>query len=113
MQPPLPDTDALLAQFNKLIHELLRGTINRNTFRPWEIDVLLDIDSCSLRDSNRRETLRRYQKAVQRELDKGSGTLLKLSEYLDRTRARRAKGDASPTVQVNGSAPVSQPVERP
>lgn len=112
MQPPLPDTDALLAQFNKLIQELLRGTMNRNTFRPWEIDVLLDIDGCSLRDSNRREILRRYQKAVQRELDKGSGTLLKLSEYLDRTRARRAKGDASSAVHVNGSAPVSQSVEQ-
>ncbi len=105
MHPPLPDTDALLAQFNKLIQELLRGTMNRNTFRPWEIEVLLDIDSCNLRDSNRREILRRYQKAVQRDLDKGSPALLKLSEYLDRTKAKRAKGEA-PAAHVNGSAQV-------
>ena len=31
------DTDALLMQFNRLIQELLRGAMNRNTFRPWEI----------------------------------------------------------------------------
>lgn len=89
MDPTL-DTDAVLAQFNRLIADLLRGHMNRNTFRPWEITILLDIESCDLRDANRREVLRRYQKAVQRELDRGSTSLLKLSEYLERNRLRRA-----------------------
>lgn len=83
------DSDAVLAQFNRLIADLLRGHMNRNTFRPWEIEILLDIESCDLRDSNRREVLRRYQKAVQRELDRGATSLLKLSEYLERNRMRR------------------------
>ncbi|MEZ5352968.1 MAG: hypothetical protein R2762_10065 [Bryobacteraceae bacterium] len=87
--PPL-DTDAILAQFNRLIGDLLRGHMNRNTFRPWEIEILLDIEECDLRDANRREVLRRYQKAVQREVDRGSTSLLKLSEYLERNRLRRA-----------------------
>jgi hypothetical protein len=104
MHPPLPDTDALLAQFNKLIQELLRGSMNRNTFRPWEIEVLLDIDSCNLREANRREILRRYQKAVQRDLDRGSPTLMKMSEYLDRAKAKRARAEEAPAAQVNGSA---------
>ncbi len=69
--------------------------MNRNCFRPWEIDVLLDIDGCNLRDSNRREILRRYQKAVQRELEKGSASLLKLSQYLNRNREKRAKSAAT------------------
>ena len=90
-----PDPDALLAQFNKLIQELLRGSLNRNTFRPWEIEVLLDIEDCNLRDGNRREILRRYQKAVQRHIDKGNAGLLKLSEYLERNRQRRLVGQAS------------------
>jgi hypothetical protein len=89
MGDPMLDTDVLLAQFNRLIQELLRGTMNRNTFRPWEIELLLDIEACNLRESNRREILRRYQKAVQRHLDRGATSLLKLSEYLEKNRARR------------------------
>lgn len=85
----LPDSDTVLAQFNRLMNDLLRGTLNRNTFRPWEVDVLLDIEHCNLRDSNRRETLRRYQRANQRHMEKGARLPLKLSEYLDAQRVRR------------------------
>ena len=79
----------MLAQFNRLIQELLRGSMNRNSFRPWEIDLLLDIEGCNLRDGSRRETLRRYQKAVQRQMERGAPTPMKLSEYLDSQRVRR------------------------
>jgi hypothetical protein len=85
----LPDSETVLAQFNRLVSELLKGTVNRNTFRPWEIEVLLDIESCNLRDSNKRETLRRYQKANQRYMEKGARLPLKLSEYLEAQRVRR------------------------
>ena len=87
----LPDSDAILAQFNRLMTEMIRGTLNRNTFRPWEIELLLDIESCSVRENNRKEILRRYQKAVQRHMEKGNRLPLKLSEYLDAVRAKRAK----------------------
>ncbi|MFN7919791.1 MAG: hypothetical protein U0Q16_06820 [Bryobacteraceae bacterium] len=99
MTDQTPDTDAMLMQFNRLIQELLRGNMNRNTFRPWEIELLLDIEDCNLRDSNRREILRRYQKAVQRHVDRGATSLLKLSEYLERNRARRA---ALSRIQTDG-----------
>jgi hypothetical protein len=82
------DPEVLLAQFNRLMQELLRGNMNRNCFRPWEIDLLLDIEACNLRESNRREILRRYQKAVHRHFDRGAHSLLKLSEYLNRNRRR-------------------------
>jgi hypothetical protein len=85
----LPDSDAVLAQFNRLIGELLRGNMQRNTFRPWEIELLLDIEACGLRDASRRETLRRYQRAVQRHMEKGARLPLKLSEYLEAVRAKR------------------------
>ena len=85
----LPDSETVLAQFNRLVNELLKGSVNRNTFRPWEIEVLLDIEACSLRDSNKRETLRRYQKANQRHMEKGARLPLKLSEYLDAQKVRR------------------------
>jgi hypothetical protein len=90
MHDSLPDSDAVLAQFNRLIQELLRGSMNRNTFRPWEVELLLDIEACNLRDSSRRETLRRYQRAVQRHMEKGARLPLKLSEYLNAVKAKKA-----------------------
>lgn len=90
MQDSLPDSEAVLAQFNRLIQELLRGNMHRNTFRPWEIDLLLDIEACNLREASKRETLRRYQKAVQRHMEKGARLPLKLSEYLDAVKSKRA-----------------------
>ena len=79
-------SDIHLQQFNKLIAELLRGNMSRNTFRPWEIAVLLDIEGCNLREGAKRETLRRYQKAVQRQMEKGVVYPMKLSDYLENPR---------------------------
>jgi hypothetical protein len=83
------DSEVRLTQFNKLISELLRGTIVRNCFRPWEIELLLDIETCNLRDGNKKEILRRYQRFVQRKMEKGAPAPLKLSEYLEDLKARR------------------------
>jgi hypothetical protein len=91
MHEYLPDSDAVLAQFNRLIQELLRGNMHRNTFRPWEIELLLDIEGCNLREANKRDMLRRYQKAVQRHMEKGARLPLKLSEYLDLVKSKRAE----------------------
>ncbi|MBS1825325.1 MAG: hypothetical protein JST93_08395 [Acidobacteria bacterium] len=79
----------MLTQFNKLIAELLKGSIGRNTFRPWEIEILLDIETCNLRDGNKKETLRRYQRSVQRQMEKGAPSPMKLSQYLDGLKAKR------------------------
>ena len=76
------NSEVVLTRFNKLIQELVRGTMNRNTFQPWEIEILLDIETCHLREAVKRETLRRYQRAVQRAMEKGASVPLRLSEYL-------------------------------
>ncbi len=89
MPEPNADPEVVLAQFNRLIQELLRGNINRNCFQPWEIELLLDIEACHLRDANKREVLRRYQKAVQRLMENGAPAPLKLSAFLDANRARK------------------------
>ncbi len=83
------DSEVLLNQFNKLINELLRGNVTRNTFQPWEIEILLDIEGCQLRDSAKRETLKRYQKAVQRDMEKGAARPMMISVYLANQRSRR------------------------
>ncbi len=84
MNPQEVSPEEMLAQFNRLIREMLRGQINRNTFRPWEVELLLDVENCGLRDSSRDSTLRRYQKAVQRQLERGADKPMKLSEFLGR-----------------------------
>jgi len=89
MEQPFEDNELVLAQFNRLIQEILRGTMNRNCFRPWEIHLLLDIESCSLRNGAKRETIRRYQKAVRRAMEKGAARPMLLSEYLDSGKARK------------------------
>ena len=94
MVDTVQDSDAVLARFNKLVQELLRGAITRNTFRPWEVGILLDIEGCNLREGGRREILRRYQKAVQRSMEKGAPEPLKLSEYLQLQKSRRAATQA-------------------
>lgn len=84
MSPEPPSPEQTLMQFNRLIRELLRGQINRNTFRPWEVELLLDIEECGLRESAKDSALRRYQKAVQRQLERGASVPMKLSEFLKR-----------------------------
>ena len=91
------DNEMVLNQFNKLIGELLKGTMNRNTFRPWEIEILLDIETCNLKDGNKKETLRRYQKSVQRQMEKGAPLPFKLSDYLN---ALKAKREASRSIEM-------------
>ena len=89
MSHPAQDPEIVLAQFNRLMNELLRGTMTRNCFRPWEVELLLDIEGCDLRESSRRDILRRYQKFVQRHFERGGERLVKLSEYLESLRLRR------------------------
>ncbi len=96
----------VLSQFNRLIGELLRGSVNRNCFRPWEIDLILDIESSDLRPAARRDLLRRYQKAVRRHFEEGGGPPPRLSEYLESRRARRSRRQAAvePETQAAGEA---------
>lgn len=84
------DSEVILNRFNKLMQELIRGNMTRNTFQPWEIEILLDIEACQLREVVRRETLRRYQKAVQRAMEKGAPRPFRLSEYLSNKKSAAA-----------------------
>ncbi len=79
----------MLNRFNRLITELLRGAIVRNSFQPWEVEILLDIESCGLDPRKRVELLRQYQKAVTRQLESGPGPPMKLSEYIQQRTTRR------------------------
>jgi hypothetical protein len=78
------DNDAVLTQFNCLIEEVIRGRLNRSRFRPWEIEILVDMVSCNLPAASQWvNILRAYQNFVQRRLREGARVPLKLSEYLE------------------------------
>ena len=79
----------MLNRFNRLIGELLRGAIVRNTFQPWEVEILMDMDTCGLEPRKRQEILRQYQKAVTRQMETGPGPPMKLSDYLQQRTTRR------------------------
>lgn len=78
-----------LAQFNNLIQEVASGQMNRHLFEPWELELLLDIESCCVRQSSRAGLLRRYQRAAANRADAGYVPLMKFSEFLSDQRNRR------------------------
>ena len=78
-----------LNRFRRLIGELLRGETNRNSFEPWEIDLMLDFKDCELPPRRRTEILCQYQRAVERQLQTGPGPPIKLSHFLVLREQRR------------------------
>ncbi len=76
-------------RFRKLLHELSRGVVARTTFQPWEVRILLDIESCDLEKRRRSEIMRQYEKAVEQQLENGPGPPQLLSEFLQSRTTRR------------------------
>lgn len=100
---PAFELESRLAGLDNLVADLIAGQFHRTTFQPWEVEVLLDIQACKLGDSNKKELLRRYQKAAHRWFDRGGRTLLLLSDYRAKRHCR---------TPVNGGyAPDTAPLE--
>jgi hypothetical protein len=89
----LIDLELMLNRFNRLIGEVMRGVLARNTFQPWEVEILMDLENCPLDRRRRLDILRQYQRAVERQMQTGPGPPMKLSEFLI-MRARRREGPA-------------------
>jgi hypothetical protein len=83
MQEPL-DLELMINRFNRLVKELLAGEVRRTSFQPWEVSLFLDLQECRLTPSRREDALRRYQKAVQKQLERGEIPPIRLSEFLTR-----------------------------
>ena len=81
--------EILLDRFNRLIGEVMEGDFRRNSFLPWELDILMDMEGCQLERRRRLEILRQYRRAVHHQLEKGPGPPMKLSAFLE-IRAARA-----------------------
>jgi hypothetical protein len=85
----LIEKELMRSRFLRLTSDLIRGEVARTTFDPWEVEFLLDVATCSVEPKHRTETLRQYQKAVERQLDYGPGPPMKLSDFLQQRKTRR------------------------
>ena len=74
--------EVMLNRFKRLIAEVLRGQLTRNTFEPWEVDILLDLEASELEPRRRADILGQYQRAVERQMESGPGPPMKLSQFL-------------------------------
>ena len=83
------DLELMLNRFRRLVGDLTRGVVARTTFQPWEVDILLDIETCQVERRRRLDTLRQYQRAVERQMAMGPGPPMKLSEFLQLKMTRR------------------------
>jgi hypothetical protein len=88
MEDP-PDLELMANRFNRLVKELLEGEVRRTSFQRWEVNLLIDLQACSLTRSRRDEALRRYQRAVQKQLERREVPPVRFSEFLGQ-RARKA-----------------------
>jgi hypothetical protein len=83
--------ELMLNRFKRLMSEVMRGAVARNTFEAWEIDILLDLENCQLERRRRWDILRQYQRAVDRQLQTGPGPPMKLSQFLEARERKRMK----------------------
>ncbi len=77
-----PEAEKKLSQLSQLIDDLIAGKLQRSKFDKWEIDILLDVDACKSDASTLHKLLRRYRRAVWRQLANGATVPMRLSEFL-------------------------------
>lgn len=75
---------------NRLVQELLRGGPRRSIFTVWEMEFLLDMETCRIRKTSRENLLRRYQRAVQKSCA-ASAAIPTLSAFVAVERSRRCR----------------------
>jgi hypothetical protein len=78
-----------LMSFSQLVQEMIGGAVGRHTFSEWELELLLDLQSCRIRKSARPNLLRHYLKAVHQGFAEGASSPLRLASFVERHRRRR------------------------
>lgn len=86
--------------FERFMREFVAGSMKRNSFHPWEIELIIDIQECRVKHGRSEQMLRRYRTAARKFLEKGFERPLKMSEYIagvhrdlakERVRARQER----------------------
>ena len=68
----------------------MAGSVRRNRFSQWELDLLLDLQLSRLRKSSRADALRRYLRSVQNAQLRGAHEPPRFSTFLAETANRKA-----------------------
>lgn len=96
MPPDEPvQSELTLIRFDRLLSGVMRGALSRNSFQPWELDILLDMTACPLDGRRRTDLLMQYRNAVSRQMRTGPGPPMKLSAFLAIRTCRRAASGRS------------------
>lgn len=88
-----------MTSFNQLVQELISGTVQRHVFTQWELELLLDLQTCAIRKCARADVLRRYLKAVQQHFSEGASSLLRLSAFVEQESRTRTSSQAVTTTR--------------
>jgi hypothetical protein len=103
------DSDDLLPRFNRLMQDVIKGDWRRNSFAPWELALILDIQACADEIASRRDLLPRYQKAVQRQLSRRREMPMTLSSYVESLRVRQSTRTAGSPESADMTFPDMSP----
>jgi hypothetical protein len=68
----------------------MAGTVRRNMFSQWELDLLLDLQMARLRKSSRADALRRYLRVVQTSQLSGAGEPPRFCAFMQDSAPRKA-----------------------
>ena len=85
-----------LTALHQLVQEIIGGSVRRNTFSQWELELLLDLQTCRIRKGARSEMLRRYLRAVQKHYAQGAVGPLRLAVFLESENQRSRQFAESP-----------------
>jgi hypothetical protein len=81
--------DEVAGRFNRLMDCVLQGELKGNSLQPWELEILLDVQSCELPYAEFRRAIQRYQRYANRRLCNGAPAPPTLSEYLQQCQESR------------------------
>ena len=81
--------ELMLNRFKRLLGDVVRGAVGRNSFQPWEVEILMDLEQCHVDRRRRLEILRQYERAVEKQMESGPGPPMKLSRFLALRELRR------------------------
>jgi hypothetical protein len=81
--------------FCQLIQQLIVNNVRRHTFSQWEMELLLDLQMVPLRKSSRGDTLRRYLKEVQHQMQSGAPSPQRFSKFFENEARRKGFVEAA------------------
>ncbi len=104
------DSGHIQGRFNRLMQDVRRGDWRRTEFESWEVELILDIQACAHEIATRRDLLKRYTKAVERQLSRRREMPMKLSSYVEHLKQRKTSRSLKRLAEKTGTSQPLKPV---